>query len=189
MFFDIFRNNRNKQIVEDLLVILLSIFAAIFISEVGLTSHLPGIFGGFGFLGVFVSGIGFTSVFTTAPSLTILSAFAGEMSPAVVAVIGGLGATFGDYVIFRFIRDRVYEDIKYLMKITHMSKYKAVFNTRLFHFFTPFVGALIISSPFPDEIGLTILGFSKIQTGVFLPLLFVLNSFGIFLITSVINNL
>lgn len=187
MFFGIFKNNRDKQIVEDALVILLSIFAAIFISKVGLVSHLPGIFGSYGYIGVLVAGMGFTSVFTTAPSLTILAAFAQEYDPFVVAILGGLGATLGDYIIFRFVRDRVHEDIKYLIRITHISKYKAIFNTKLFHFFTPFIGAMIISSPFPDEVGLTILGFSKIQTNIFLPLVFVLNTFGIFVITSILN--
>ncbi len=187
MFFGIFKNNRNRQIVEDVLVILLSIFAAIFISKVGLVSDLPAIFGSYGYLGILLAGMGFTSVFTTAPSLTILAAFAKEYDPFVVATLGALGATLGDYVIFKFVRNRIQEDINYLVRITHISKYKAIFKTKLFHFFTPFIGALIISSPFPDEIGLTILGLSRIQTNVFLPLVFVLNGLGIFIITSILN--
>ena len=187
MFFKIFSNNRNKQLAEDFLVIILSIVAAIFIAKVGFVSSLPGMLGGYGYIGILIAGIGFTSIFTTAPALTILAAFAGETDPFAVAVLGGLGATFGDYVIFKFVKGRVYDDIKYIIKTIHLKRHKAIFNTRLFHFFTPFVGALIISSPFPDEIGLTILGFSKIQTNIFLPLLFVLNAVGIILITSIIN--
>ncbi len=186
MFFGIF-DNRTKQLLEDFLVILLSIVAAIFISKVGLVSHLPGILGAYGYVGVFVAGVGFTSVFTTAPSLAILSAFATEFNPIVVAILGASGATIGDYLIFRFVRDRIHEDIKYLAKKTHINRYKAIFDTKLFHFFTPFIGALIISSPFPDEIGLTILGLSKIQTNIFLPLLFVLNTAGILFMTYLIN--
>jgi len=44
------------------------------------------------------------------------------------------------------------------------------------------VGGLIIVSPFPDEIGVSLLGFSKMRTSWFISLSFVFNFTGILLV-------
>src|SRR3989344_5750951 len=46
------------------------------------------------------------------------------------------------------------------------------------------VGAILIASPLPDEIGVSLMGLSKISTIRFVILSFVLNATGIFLILS-----
>jgi len=48
----------------------------------------------------------------------------------------------------------------------------------------PVIGAIIIASPFPDEIGVSLVGISKIKTYQFLLVSFILNAIGIFLVVS-----
>ena len=51
------------------------------------------------------------------------------------------------------------------------------------------MGGLIIASPFPDELGIGLLGFSKMRTRWFVLLSFTFNFIGIFLIGLVAKTL
>jgi uncharacterized membrane protein YdjX (TVP38/TMEM64 family) len=51
----------------------------------------------------------------------------------------------------------------------------------------PIIGALIIISPFPDEIGIGLMGLSKIKKWQFMLISFALNSLGIFIIVALAN--
>lgn len=135
------------------------------------------------FLGSFIAGLFFTSIFTTAPAIVTLGEIARINSIMYVALFGALGAIIGDLIIFRFIRDKFSEHIFEL--ISHRSTWKrmkVLFRLRLFRWASLFVGGLIIASPLPDEIGISILGFSKIKTLWFIPISFVFNFIGIILI-------
>jgi len=46
----------------------------------------------------------------------------------------------------------------------------------------PVTGAVIIASPFPDELGVTLLGLSRVRNIHFLVVTYLLNTIGIFLI-------
>lgn len=85
----------------------------------------------------------------------------------------------GDFILFRFVRDRVSKDLEYLLKLPRAKKVTNIFSTILPRMLWPFLGALIIASPFPDEIGIMMMGLSKVDQRVFLPLSFVLNGIGI----------
>jgi len=100
----------------------------------------------------------------------------------MVAIVGGLGALIGDIIIFRFVKDRVSEHFAYLIKASRSERLFSIFKLKLFHWIIPFVGALIIASPLPDEIGVTMLGLSKMKSLHFILLSFILNSAGILVI-------
>src|SRR3989304_3240061 len=53
------------------------------------------------------------------------------------------------------------------------------FRLRFFRWLIAFLGALVIASPLPDELGLMMMGFSKMRTLFFIPISFLLNSLGI----------
>jgi hypothetical protein len=48
----------------------------------------------------------------------------------------------------------------------------------------PVIGAIIIASPLPDEVGISLMGLSKISTPKFIFISYILNSIGLFLIIS-----
>lgn len=127
-------------------------------------------------------------MFTTAPAIAILGEFSRNNSIFVVVLLGAFGSMLGDYIIFLFMRDRVSQDLHFLLGHSRSRRLQAIFKTRLFHFLTPFAGALVIASPLPDELGLAILGLSKMDEKVFFPVSFVFNALGILIISWVANT-
>jgi len=145
--------------------------------------------GSLGFLGVFIAGIFFVSTFTVAPASVVLFYFAKDLDLLGVVIFAGLGAMLGDYIIFRFLKDRVFEELKPIFTKLGGPYVAKIFSTPYFAWLAPVVGALIIASPFPDEIGIGLLGVAKLKNWKFLVLSFVLNSLGIFIIITLANLL
>lgn len=168
-----------RQAVWDVFFIVLSVAAAVLIARAGVVHAFVDSFQHVRYLGSFVAGVFFTSVFTVAPSVAVLGELAQDNSVVLVALSGGLGAVVGDYVIFRFIRDRFSEDVKFLLRFSGVRRFPAIFKTKLSRSVVPLIGALVIASPLPDEIGLAMLGFSGIGSRAFLITSFVCNSLGI----------
>ena len=140
-------------------------------------------------LAAFIAGMFFTSVMTTAPAMAMLGTLSLHGNPALVALIGGLGAVCGDYLIFAFVRDRLGDDFAYLIKRTGTPRFFKIFHRKSFRWVLPFAGGLIIASPLPDELGLAMLGLARMRTSRFIALSFVFNSIGILIIALVARSL
>ena len=168
--------------VRDLALVILSVFIAIILAKTGALKDLITSTQEVRFIGSFISGILFVSVFTAAPATVALGEIAQSNSVITVAIIGGLGALIGDFIIFRFVKDRVSQHFSYLIKVSKSERFFSIFKLRLFRWIIPFVGALIIASPLPDEIGVAMLGLSKMKNSYFILLSFLLNSAGILII-------
>ena len=97
---------------------------------------------------------------------------------------------FGDLIIFQFIRDRLSTHVFDLLKMKGGARrLHAHLRSRYFRWLTLLVGGLIIASPIPDEVGLSLLGFSKMRTIWFLVLSFVFNFIGIAIVGTVARAL
>lgn len=132
----------------------------------------------------------FTSALTTAPALILLSQFAATTPLPTLAILGGFGAMLGDYVIFRFVKDRMTEDVHYLLSFSKKERFQKIFKTKVFRFFVPLIAVIIIASPIiPDEIGITMLGLSKMKTRYFFLVSFLANSIGVLIIGLVARAL
>lgn len=140
--------------------------------------------GALGYAGAFIVGIFFTSAFTIAPAGVALYALAETHDPVLIALLAGAGAVLGDYLILRLLKDRVFAELAPLAKRYGGSFFRAFFRSPYFSWLIPFIGAFVIASPLPDEIGIALLGLSKIRTWQFLTVAFVLNAIGIFLIIT-----
>ncbi len=138
----------------------------------------------YGYFGAAIIGVFFVSTFTVAPASVVLFHFAQELNPILVALYAGAGAAIGDLLIFRFLKDRVFEEITPLFKDVGSSYVSSIFKTPYFAWLLPVLGAIIIASPFPDEIGIGLMGLSKIRFWQFMFLAFALNTVGIFIIIS-----
>jgi hypothetical protein len=145
--------------------------------------------GGFGYLGAFLGGIFFVSTFTVAPASVILFHIAQTLNPLGVAVAAGLGAVIGDYLIFIFLKDHVFDELKPIFLRLGGSHLTRLLSTPYFAWFAPVVGALIIASPFPDEVGISLMGISQLKNWQFLVISFMLNSLGILLIITLAKSL
>lgn len=142
-----------------------------------------------GYIGSFFAGIFFVSTFTVAPASVVLFKLTQIYNPLLIAITAGLGAVIGDYIIFRFLKDNVFEEIKPVFMKLGGSNISRLLNTPYFAWLAPVLGALIIASPFPDEIGLGLMGISKLKNWQFLTISFLLNSLGILLIITIAKSI
>lgn len=142
-----------------------------------------------GYIGSFIAGIFFVSTFTVVPSGAVLFELSEVYNPFMVSLTAGLGAVAGDYVLFRFLKDNVFEEIKPIFMRLGGSSLSRLMNTPYFAWLAPVIGALIIASPFPDEIGIGLMGISKLKTWQFLIISFVLSSLGVFVIITVAKSI
>ncbi|MEK7077263.1 MAG: hypothetical protein AAB967_03470 [Patescibacteria group bacterium] len=173
------------HIIRDIAIIALGILFVVFLERWGLIERFLESVEAFSPLVSFVAGIFFTSVFTVAFATVIFAELARDHSLILTAIFGGAGALLGDYIIFRFVRDTLLEDIRGLLAISHADRFAEIFQLQLFRFLAPFFGALIIASPLPDELGVALLGLSEMSARKFAIFSFVLNAVGIFIIGGI----
>ncbi|MEK7144964.1 MAG: hypothetical protein AAB794_03890 [Patescibacteria group bacterium] len=183
-------NRINGFLLHDVLLIIISVSVAALLVQTGIVTDLLTSTQGMEFLGSFIAGLFFTSVFTTAPAIVTLGEIAEANALIPVALWGALGAVIGDLIIFRFIRDRFAIHVLELLQHRHMGKrVHMLLKLKLFRRVSFFVGGLIIASPLPDELGISLFGFSKIKMSWFIPLSFIFNFIGIVLIGVVAQAL
>lgn len=166
-------------------LLLVSLIALFYITETNFGQQVISSISKLGYIGPFFSGIFFVSTFTVAPASVVLYKLAQIYNPFLIALIAGLGAVVGDYIIFRFLKDNVFEEIKPIFMELGGSNLLRLLSTPYFAWFAPVLGALIIASPFPDEIGVGLMGISKLKNWQFLIISFLLNGLGILLIITI----
>lgn len=168
-----------KKLLADLLIVVLSVVFAIYIVRVGAVDALLSWAGNGILLASFIAGMCFTSVFTTAPAIAVFAELSSRGSIFLIAGVGGLGAMLVDLVLFSFVRYRVAKDAALLLKGPRWRGLRHVLRNRHMRRFLPVVGAIIVASPFPDEIGLALMGVSKLSTPRFLLIAYSMNVLGI----------
>lgn len=186
-----YRKNILNKISEfrNTLLFLFSIILIASLIEIPVIKNLVLRIGEFGYLGALVAGIFFVSTFTFVPAGIVLFFLAENFNPFYIAIIAGLGTVLGDYLIFRFFKDRVFEEIRpALRKIGKPLVNKLIFTSR-FSWMVPVLGAILIASPLPDEIGIALMGLSKIKNWQFLVIAFFLNSLGILLMLLLLKSI
>jgi hypothetical protein len=142
----------------------------------------------------------FTYAITSVPATAALYNLGGMLNPFLIATIGAFGSVLSDYLIFRFVRDRLMDEIKLLSeeidKITTpvsdiiLSKnvrvriWRKISRSKIWHTLIPIIAGFIIASPLPDEIGAALFGAVKYNPRKFILFSYFLNFIGILTITS-----
>jgi len=166
-------------------LLLISLIALFYFSGTDFGQDIITSISKLGYFGSFLSGIFFVSTFTVAPAGVVLFKLAQAYNPLLIALTAGLGAVIGDYIIFRFLKDNVFDEIKPVFMKFGGSNISRLMGTPYFAWLAPVIGALIIASPFPDEIGVGLMGLSKLKNWQFLTISFLLNSLGILIIITI----
>lgn len=166
----------------NLVLLFCGLLLAVIVLRYGQTDLLTEAFGRLGYGGVFVAGLFFVSTFTVAPAAAVLFEFAQNLTPLLVALFGGLGAAVGDYIAYRFIREKIFAELNPILKTLHLYRQVDLLHSKYFTWLAPVIGLAIIASPLPDELGLTLLGLKKIKPASFLLMTFIFNAIGIYLI-------
>ena len=182
-------DEHKRKLRQDLGIIIVSVVVAIGLAWTGAIGNFLASTKELRHLGSFIVGIFFTTVFTSFPAMVVLGELAQAGPLFWVAFLGALGALVGDFVIFKFFRDRIADDFNYLVKRSGKERFFSIFHRRIFRWLFPLVGALIVASPLPDEIGLAMMGLSKMKTALFAPISFTLNFLGILIVGLIARSL
>lgn len=180
-----YMRNHRKRKYWNLLIVGVSLVVAVVLSRVELFHAFLLNLGDYGYLGAFAAGILFVSTFTVSTGSLVLLILAEKLNLVELGLIAGVGAVVGDLLIFRFVQSGLAEEISSLYNQLdgkhHLLK---LFHTKYFGWTLPVLGALIIASPLPDELGVSLLGISKMSSLRFTILSYFLNSAGIILVLS-----
>ena len=181
--------HKTNPLMHDFIMIMIGIVLAIILVETGLLNSFINLFQDYYIVSSFIAGIFFTSVFTIAPSSVVLVRIS-EYAPINGIILwGALGAMCGDMILFFFIRDRFAEDVMSVIKPKTIHHILKSIHLGFLKWLSPVVGALIIASPLPDEFGIALLGMSKIKTSLLIPIAFIMNMLGIYLVIQFSNLL
>jgi uncharacterized membrane protein YdjX (TVP38/TMEM64 family) len=178
-----------KRLVQDALIVVISILLAIVFAQSPYIEVIVSWADGYYIFAAFLVGIFFTSAFTTAPAIAILAKLTLAYNPWVVAIAGGLGALLGDLIIFSFIKNHVREDVGYLLSKAKSRRIRHILEHRFARWSLAFLGAIIIASPLPDELGLAMMGLSNVRTSRFIPVSLAFNTLGILLIAFIAHSI
>lgn len=170
---------------KNITIVFIGVVLAILLSRNEMFHSFLMHLGNFGYIGAFVAGILFVSTFTVATSALVLLTLAKTLSPIEIGLIAGLGAVVGDILIFNLIKDDLANEIEEIYdQVDKKHHLRKLFHSKYFNWSLPVFGALIIASPLPDELGISLINLSKMNKFKFILLSYVLNSIGIFIIVS-----
>lgn len=147
-------------------------------------SPLVALVGGLGIVGAIIAGMLFVSTFTVATGAVILGLLLPNMGILQLTLFAGLGALLGDLIIFKFVRGGLIGEVLPIYKKLGGSHLYKMLHTKMFSWTLPILGALIIMSPLPDELGVSLMGLSKISTFKFAMISLSLNTLGILFFIS-----
>lgn len=176
------KNHKKKWAYKNTTLLLISVVVFVFLADTSIVHTLIRHIGTYGYVGSFITGIFFVSTFTVAPASLVLFHLSQDYSAFSIALTAGVGAVIGDLLIFRFFKDQIFTELAPVVKRLKKRHVFELLKSPYFGWLTPVVGAVIIASPFPDEVGIGMMGLSKIKQWQFMALTYVLNSLGILII-------
>ena len=159
------------------------------------------------YFGILLSGLFYAFSLTTAPATAIFYKLGSSFSPLLIAGIGAFGTMAGDYLIFRFVKNKLMGELRML---TDEVGSKIFFRNSIFYRIFPFSNLLLSKSfriamfkigkskawrtativlagavimlPIPDEIGVAMMGAVNFRTKYFLLMSYCLNFAGILMV-------
>lgn len=170
-------------------VIMLAVVAvaayALF-QDQGVQSYFHGL-GDLGYVSALFGGMMFAFGFGAPFGVALLATIADDVNILIAAAVGGLGALLSDYLLFKFIRVTFQDEIDRFRD----SKAFALFNglvmrrmpPRLAYYLSVGIAGLIIASPLPDEVGVTLLAsITAVRERTFMVVAFTLNTLGVLVV-------
>lgn len=179
-----------QQFIRDGIIFGFSILIAAVLIKTQAVQILIANSSAYHYLGSLLSGFFFTSIFTSAPATVALGEIAQTTHPYLVAALGAFGALAGDLLLFRFFRHHVTRDLRYIISLIKLEE-RTLAKAHMLRELTFFkdlmlvLGAVVIASPLPDELGLMLWGISHIKTRTVVILTLTLNFVGILIIALV----
>lgn len=143
--------------------------------------------GGLEYLGAFFAGMLFVSSFTIATSTVVIAILAENIHPLALGLIGASGAVIGDLLIFKVVKTYLTDELALLFGRQELFHLKSIAHSKYLGWTLPLIGVFVIASPLPDELGVSLLGLSKISDIKFILVSFLSNAIGILMVASVVK--
>lgn len=166
-----------------ILLVATTVAAGFLFQDESVQSFFHGL-GDLGYVSAFLGGALFAFGFGAPFGVALLATIANDVNILLAGCVGGLGALLSDYLLFKFIRMTFQDEIDKFRD----SKAFGIFNglvmkkmpPRLAYYISMGVAGIIIASPLPDEIGVTLLAsLTAVKERVFMVVAFSLNTLGI----------
>lgn len=147
--------------------------------------------GGYGYISTFIAGILYDSTITVATGVSMMLILGESLPKWQVALIAGFGAVIGDLIVYKFVKNNVMEELAPIFENVEdgigrkrIRAFNHILHTKYFHWTLPLVAAILIGSPFPNELAWGIMGATKMKNYQVVLLSFVVNFTGITLLLS-----
>lgn len=180
---------QTKRIVKKALIFFLSLSVSWWLLDTGYLHSLVDKVTPIRFLAEFVAGMLYTSFLTSPIALSMLFVIAESNNPIIIALVGGFGAVIGDLILIHILRKNVGKDLSYMGKFFLIHRIRAFLKLYKLDFLIVLTGAIIIASPFPDELGLVMLGATNMNYKQLALLTYILDTTGILLVVLPVNIL
>ncbi len=149
--------------------------------------------GDMGYIGAFISGFFFSSLFTAPIATAALIILGKTLNPFLIALVGAFGAASADIIIYSAVRksiEKFSEEIDELkLFIERHSPVHINPANRLLHelkfYFTPILAGFIMASPLPDELAVGLLGAAHYGKKKMLIISYVANFIGIVILAYI----
>lgn len=136
----------------------------------------------FGYASGLLAGALSVSFFTAAPALILLIDLAQFLDPSLLAVLVATGSVIGDWLIIKFFEERIFTELGPAIEKLKLRRLKQALSRPYGKWVLVLIGAIFVSSPLPDEVGLALMGVSKANRLFVLLLCFFLNFVGAFIV-------
>jgi len=142
--------------------------------------------GEFSHIGFFIAGM-FLAFGFSAPFAVGFFIISKPENILLAVFIGGLGASFSDWLIFKFIKISFMKEFNNLRKSGASKKINEIFNKnfsiRIRHYLLYIFAGILIATPLPDEIGVSMLaGLTTIKQRILVITSFILHCLAILII-------
>ncbi|MGH7196242.1 MAG: hypothetical protein ACREGJ_00565 [Candidatus Saccharimonadales bacterium] len=131
------------------------------------------------YAGGFIAGALAVSFFTALPALVLLATLATQLDPLLLAFVAALGSAVGDWLILLFFEEKVFHELRPLVKKTGAMRAMRLLDRPATRWILVSTGAIIVSTPLPDEVGLGLMGVSRFNKLYIATLCFFLNGAGL----------
>ena len=135
-----------------------------------------------GLVAAFFAGAVFVFAFTAPLAAAVLLILCQKFPLIQVGLIASLGAVISDFTIFRFIKDGISEELEPIYENVKIGHLKRAFRIKKYRWLSPIIGALLIFTPLPHNVGMGMIGSSKLKGYKFLALSLITNIVGIFFV-------
>lgn len=142
----------------------------------------------------FIGGLLYSYSITAPISLLFLNLLDGNL--IALALLAASGSLIADYVIFRFLKDKLIFEFEVFMRDeirfdigSYLRKvYNVLQRSKVGKFIiVPTIASIVIASPLPDEVGIAMLASFKLDDRVFVIISLILNFLGIVAVLGILK--